>query len=81
MYRHLMAMHVASGGTLLQERRGPRGKKRYTVAIDALKGLVPSWFPEHGAEEVAALRADVDRVIRTVDLIVTQVGAIARKVG
>ncbi len=78
MRRRLVAMHEASGGRLMQERRGPRGKIRWTVSLDALKSLAPLWFSGADEEDVALLRAEVARVSRDLELAIEQIGALSR---
>lgn len=68
MRRRLVALHESSGGKLLQERRGPRGKKRWTVSLVVLKELAPRWFSDTDKEEAEELRAEVERLRRLVDV-------------
>lgn len=78
MRRRLVALHYASGESLLQERRGPRGRIRWTVSLEVLKNIAPRWFAEHDAEEIADMRTELDRVRRELDLAIEQIGALSR---
>ena len=74
MRRHLLCLNREMSGMLLQR---PKGRKTYTVSLNALQAIAPGWFIDSKSlqsqvsdlqERVDGQQAELSRLRRLVDL-------------